>query len=191
MKKNPYFHFMLMPLLTLALFISCEGEKGEPGDPGDQGEQGEQGIQGIQGEQGEPGTANVFYSEWFTIAGNWRDSTIYWAPMKVKHVNVPQITEDILNEGVVLCFFKKDQTVFPLPFSSYWNSRSYTVSDILMPGKIIFTVFCHDNSGFITIENETPFRYVIIPGGTPAEKSAIDFSRLSYEQICAVLNIPE
>lgn len=51
-----------LALLTV-LAVGC----GDAGPQGAMGEQGPPGAMGETGPQGEPGTANVFYSEWFSL----------------------------------------------------------------------------------------------------------------------------
>ncbi|MBN2814666.1 MAG: collagen-like protein [Bacteroidales bacterium] len=193
-----------LPMLAVALFIGCEGDEGPAGPQGEQGEQGIQGVQGEQGEQGEPGTANVIYSDWIRPVGTWRD-TSYYGVAKVNHINVTQLTQDIIDDGVVLCYYKSVSTiilpgtptnVFHLPLTGYSNSVSFTLDYWLKVGKITLRAFTLDNSGTYTPEGMLyypMFRYVLIPGGVQAtaKKAALDFTKLSYEEVCELFDIPE
>lgn len=199
--------FFAMPMLALALFIGCEGDEGPAGPKGDTGEQGvpgTPGAPGTPGEQGETGTANVIYSEWIAPAGDWRDSSFY-GNAKVNHINVSQITSAVINDGIVLCYYKSVSTiilpgaptnVMALPLTGVTGSTSFTLDFWLKTGKITFRAFTHDNSGSYVPEGlffYPLFRYVIIPGGVQAtaKKAALDFTKLSYEEVCELFDIPE
>lgn len=187
-----------LPMLALALFIGCEGDEGPAGPKGDQGDQG------IQGIQGETGTANVIYSGWINPAGEWRDSTFY-GNCKVKTINVPQLTSAIVSDGVTLCYYKSVSSlilpgaptnVIPLPFTSISGTYNYTLDFWLKTGRITFRAFTHDNSATYAPESmfsHAEFRYVLIPGGVQAtaKKAALDFTKLSYEEVCEMFDIPE
>lgn len=196
-----------LPLLALALFIGCEGDEGPAGpkgDPGEQGVPGTPGTPGTPGEQGDPGTANVIYSNWIQPAGAWRDTTFYGAA-KVNHINVPEITSAIIGDGVVLCYYKSVSSrvlpgsatnVLPLPLTGLSGTTVFTLDFWLKTGKITFRAFSHDNSATYTPEGmlyHPEFRYVIIPGGVQAtaKKAALDFTKLSYEEVCELFDIPE
>lgn len=176
MKKLIYSFFV--PALALAFIIGCEGPEGP---------QGEQGIQGIQGEQGDPGTANVIYSDWSQLEGAWRDSVIFGGNFKVNHLTAPELTQAIMDYGVVLCYVKYGTHNVPLP---YTNS-SYTLGFHIDLGRIIFSTLKPDLTGGVVLINTMQFRYVLIPGGVAATKSTVDYTKLTYEQICTVFDIPE
>jgi hypothetical protein len=178
--------FLCMPALALVVFIGCEGPEGPQGD---QGPQGEQGIQGIQGEQGDPGTANVIYSDWATLDGSWRDSTIFGANFKVNHLNAPSLTQDIMDNGVVLCYVKYLTHIVALPYTN----NTYTLGFHIDLGRIVFSTLKTDYTGGVVLSSNMNFRYVLIPGGVAASgtKSTIDYTKLTYDQICKVFNIPE
>ncbi|MFO7369134.1 MAG: hypothetical protein R6X09_02565 [Bacteroidales bacterium] len=190
--------FFALPMLALALFIGCEGDEGPAGPKGDQGDQGDQGI------QGETGTANVIYSDWIQPAGAWRDTSFYGVA-KVNHINVSGLTSAIINDGVVLCYYKSVSSiilpgaptnVMALPWTGLTGSTSFTLDFWLKTGKITFRAYTHDNSGSYTPVGmlwHPEFRYVIIPGGVQAtaKKAALDFTKLSYEEVCELFDIPE
>jgi hypothetical protein len=51
---------LILSLILLTTALGC-------GDAGPPGAMGEEGPQGKPGPEGEPGTANVIYSEWFSL----------------------------------------------------------------------------------------------------------------------------
>lgn len=184
MKK--FFYLLAVPLLALSVFTGCEGPEGPEGPQGEQGEQGEQGIQGIPGATG---TANVIYSEWLPLEGDWRDSTIFGANFKVNHLNAPLLTQDIMDNGVILCYCSYLSHVVPLPYTN----NSYTLAFHIDLGKIIFTTLKTDYTGGVVLTSSIRYRYVLIPGGVAVGtlKSTADFTKLSYQQVCILFNIPD
>ncbi|MBN1158045.1 MAG: collagen-like protein [Bacteroidales bacterium] len=184
MKKIVFLLFV--PVMALIFTVGCEGPEG---DEGPEGPQGIQGIQGEQGPQGDPGTANVMYSEWMTIDGDWRDSTFFGVTWNVKHMNAPDLTQDIIDYGVVLCYTKYQNHVLQLPY----RSANYIIEFQLDLYKIIIMNSRADFSGGTILSPEFYFRYVIIPGGVPVtgKKSTFDYSSLSYEEVCTLFNIAE
>jgi hypothetical protein len=150
-----------------------------------------------KGDDGPPGTANVKYSEWF-IADPWKKDTVFnvWGFNYIK--DAAGITQDILDDGTVLTFAKlegynaliwpRDQ-VGQLPISLTYQSgivMTDTWAATATLGKLKIR-FVNDNNTYNTISNAHQFRYVIIPGGLPADGR----SSLSYHDICRMYNIPE
>lgn len=182
-----------LPMLAVALFIGCEGDEGPAGPQGEQGEQGIQGIQGIQGEQGEPGTANVIYSEWDTLDGAWRDTTVMGSPIKINHLNVPSLTQEILDQGVIICYSRSSdgKNISNLPYDINSGAVAITVNFRPYLQRIIFYNAKQDGSGGLNMSDEITWRYVIIPGGVPATKSTTDLNSMSYEEVCEMFDIPE
>ncbi|MFS4466338.1 hypothetical protein [Maribacter sp. 2210JD10-5] len=179
-----------------SLFMACSPEDGEDGAVGPQGIQGEQGpagAEGPQGEQGEPGTANVIYSEWMDSE---LDNNII-ATGSGFEVDAPDLTEDIINNGVILGFGKNipligTPDVFQLPVISSSNQYSIRAED---PGILRFQVSSIDGSSVGTPLFEE-YRYILIPGGQPAsdnssKTSQIDYTKMSYEDIMAHFDIIE
>lgn len=185
MKKSLF--LFALPMLAVSLFIGCEGDEGPQGPQGDKGDQGEQGIQGEQGEQGEPGTANVIYSDWAPAEGSWRDSTMFGANFKVNHLTAADLTQDVLDNGVILCYAQYSSNIVPLPYTN----AVYTLSFHLDLNRIVLTTLKTDLTGGVELISTVHFRYIIIPGGTAATKSTLDFGSMSYSEVCTWFNIPE
>nr|WP_298995934.1 hypothetical protein [uncultured Allomuricauda sp.] len=191
------------------LLASCSAEDGETGPAGPQGPQGEQGVagpagadgaNGQDGEQGETGTANVIYSDW--IDSEFDDNVILTAAGF--DIDVPELTQEIINQGVVLVFGRNipggfsSPDVMQLPFISNSNFYSSRIEDV---ETLRITVASLDGTavGIPFFEN---YRYVIIPGGVPAEddgggiiitskSSEYDYSKMSYEEIAELFNIQD
>jgi len=209
MKKNLW-------LIILSIFIfacSKDGENGAIGPQGPQGEQGvagadgedgadgvdgtngEQGPEGEQGSQGETGTANVIYSEWFTLE----------FPEDIEGTNyslsivAPDITNEIVANGLIIMYGLIDGPILlprQLPFSSFSNQQYYA-STFRAPipssptGRVFVTIWSMDGSP-VGAPLFDRYRYIIIPGGTTVSgKSSIDYTKMSYQEIVELFNIPE
>lgn len=139
-------------------------------------ENGTNGIDGKNGTVGPIGTANVFYSDWapvtFTGSGTFSGTIL-----------APKITQEIIDRGVVLVYFKFSNGVYPANLSVGTEFIYYG----LVVGKInLFKTLS-------TISNTTDFRYIIIPGGVSVngKMAQTDYSNMTYGQVCQSLQIPE
>ena len=172
--------FAMLAVTTALIFLNaCKGEKGDVGPAGTIGIAGPTGANGAVGAAGPTGTANVIYSPWSVI--NITGSS---APYTAE-VSAPQITQDILDKGVVLSFFRNVSTleVFPLPYSFPLSATttqegyaSYAVGKIRLRSNVTLS--------------SVGFRYVIIPGGVPSGRMA-SLKSMSYEEIKALYNLPD
>ena len=177
-------NLIFMFFAVLAVF-SCRGEDGE------------------KGEQGPPGSANVIYSDWFT-ATSYTSSTVFGITNLTYVKDAPQITQDILDKGVVLVYGNLSgyvSTVWPvgqvsqLPIALTYVQSGQTMTDtwsaIQTVGKMTIK-FVNDKNLYTSTGLATThkFRYIIIiPGGQPIGKSSIDYSKMSYEEVCERFNI--
>ncbi|WP_421811061.1 collagen-like triple helix repeat-containing protein [Flagellimonas sp.] len=120
---------------------------------GEDGAVGPQGEQGIQGEPGEDGNANVrsyLFEDQSFIAGE--------VPF-----DLPAITQDILDNGVVLSYLRPQGANFWYGIPYYYQSSSLTVYGIF-PGTVrlssTFDVTSYD------------FRFVVIEGADGSASKA-------------------
>lgn len=189
MKRNNH----LIILLTIFAILSSCAEDGAPGDigpPGPTGDQGEQGVQGEQGtpgekgDQGEPGTANVIYSDWFTISQS--DWSGIGGTKITEAIDAPEITQDIIDKGVVLVYHQFNNQTRQLPYSYSPNGLhlvyKFVISSITIEGF-------HLDASAISAISPLKFRYVILPGGVAAGgRIGLDYS--DYEAVSAYYGIP-
>lgn len=188
-----------------------QGPKGDKGDPGQdgaaanqgaQGEQGEQGVQGPKGDQGDQGpkgdtgTANVIYSDWIpsgfpeTINDNFEQ----WSLI------APELTQEIHDTGVILVYARVGTLIYTVPITffsgnEYWYFRLLDINDPL----IAIRVDSIDGGDIGTPILNGDFRYVLIPGGIPANtdnpggitSKTPDYAGMSYEEIAERFNIPD
>ncbi len=181
-------------VLSLGL-LACEGPAGSEGP---QGPQGEQGLQGEQGPQGEEGTANVIYSEWMRLGdvSTGADTTILSRNFARYHIPAPDLTQEIIDQGTMLVYYQLLDLITPLPwtFSDLSSGGgTYTVTfGPLKPEFITILSQNSDNTAF-TLNLDTQFRYILIPGGVAATSKVkgIDLKSLSYQEVKTLFGIPE
>ncbi len=177
--------------------IGTQGPQGEQGLPGVDGQNGEDGTDGAQGEPGELGTANVIYSEWFPSEfpddiALARDSF---------SVGAPELTDDNIENGLLLVFGRTfnvidDTLIEQLPRTffvrdQYYYHRYITNPATTNPQQFEIIVESIDG-GFIGTPFFEEYRYFIIPGGIPTSgKSAVNYTKMTYEEISTHFNIPK
>lgn len=130
------------------------GATGPRGEKGDRGPQGPAGPRGATGPQGPAGSVDVIYGSWTALPST---GTHY-------EMNVPQLTQAILDRGVVAVYAKafKGTTLigtYKLPVSSP-ASRDIKYS-IALNSIAIFASSTMEAGEF-------QFRYVLIPGSVAA-----------------------
>lgn len=134
------------------------------------------GPAGPQGAQGNSGIDNIIHSDWssLTFAGSGPYSAIW---------DVPAITQQVLDKGTVMVFFKSGSFVVPLP-ATFASTYIYLVLD---PGHI--RIGSNVNLGIYQ------FRYlIIVPGGTESTDLLFrnpQLQSMSYKEICKYYHIAE
>lgn len=199
-------------LLALATF-SCSGDDGSDGIngvdgkdgvngidgtngvDGPQGPQGPQGQPGPQGPQGPTGTANVIYSNWINAPAG-TEETIDGTLGVSTSFDVPQLTSSILSRGTILVYltFGSGSNTFLLPYTSTAGGSVSTVSAISSLNKIKIFRFKHSADGTtVALPASLSYRYILIPGGVAAQSKYAqkDYTKMSYEEVCSLLNITE
>lgn len=159
--------------LVVVLAFSCSAEDGAPGEQGVQGAQGAQGPQGEKGDKGDPGedgngTAGgvvsvLLENQTLVLEGN--------------EFNVPQLTQDIFDNGLVYVYARAEPTEWlPLPVSQLQfggteedpTLASLTVLE--MASMEVGKVFLYS-----LVEGVTDIRFVLV-SGTAAEASSFDIN---------------
>jgi len=138
----------------------------------------------------ESNVSDVKYSDWVNPT-EWSGSSGEW----YFDVNEPAITQEIIDNGVVLGYTKligDDTNVRPLPANT---SSGSVVWNLLIPtvGTIEFTTTI--SMGNPSIGNS--FRYIIIPGGASLKSAKLngydikELKNMSYSEVCTLFGIPE
>ena len=206
---------MLLLSAISIIAVNCEKE----GPPGSQGPAGPAGSAGPAGPAGPIGTANVIYSNWFTPVqnGGWVDTTINGvAAQKKFNKSAPAVTAAILNTGLILAFVKLNPdgaggtttSIRQLPYPNPGAANQIIILSYV--GSITYAWVSTANPGVAVPAASTAleFRYMIVPGSVVAGRmangnierlvnindmdySASQLNAMSYEEICALLKIPE
>jgi len=178
-------------LLTTLLFVACSSEDGQDGV---NGLNGIDGIDGADGADGETGTANVIFSDWidrdFLLDGAQASNLMGLEVFNASELN--PVTD------VVLVYGERDtgsdaDGIYMLPYilasqNEYYGFGLFNVTggtglqirvNTLDGGTNLFTFF-------------SSYRYVIIPGGiSTSGKSSINYTKMTYQEIIDLFNIPE
>ncbi|MBS1664896.1 MAG: collagen-like protein [Bacteroidetes bacterium] len=152
----------LLLLTFTAFFTACK--------KGDTGPAGAQGPAGPQGPKGDTGVANAIWSSW-AYAGTIKDSVIDNSNVSIAPLLAPALTSARIANSTILVYFTYGSGYLLLPYTSYAGNKPNTMGFVTLPGKFIITRFTHDNSNAVKLSSILQYRYVIIPGGTPAPTS--------------------
>lgn len=198
MKKN----FLMLGIMILTMLSSCS----KP-DDGSDGADGKDGTNGTNGTNGATGSANVIYSDWKTSPYVSRDTTVDGTCLRVRHLNVPELSADILKSGVILTYFRIGSLgPYNLPYISDAGGATNQISSIYNLNKILIYRHTFDSCRFtaavaeafpgqpvmLTLPQSLEYRYIIIPGGVKAAKKVLpNYSKMSYSEVCESLNIKE
>lgn len=170
----------IFTLLLLAIFtISCSSDDGTDG------------TNGVDGKQGVAGTANVIYSAWLTAPTAAAETVDGTSGMSTT-LNAPELTDDILSKGTVLVYVSFGSGTFSLPYTSTAGGFVNTITAVSTLKKIKLFRFRHDQGGTVNLPTSLSWRYILIPGGVAAATSKTvkqDYSKMSYEEVCAHFNI--
>lgn len=170
----------LFAILVIAMItISCSSDDG---------------ADGADGAQGPAGTANVIYSAWISAPAGTPE-TIDGTSGLSTSIAAPQLTADIMEKGTILVYmsFGSATNTFTLPYTSTAGGFTNTITAIASLNTIKLFRFKHANDGTtVSLPATLKWRYVLIPGGVAASNSKKvnpDYSKMSYEEVCAYFNI--
>lgn len=170
-----------------------EGPEGQDGEEGNPGPDGPQGPQGTQGEPGEPGDNNavdtvfingsgpdsgsssiMMYSQWqqFSVSGWSNPAVINGFNMREYVINEPDITNSILNSGVVEVYVNipgwGQPQQLPLIGEIKGTTYQYLTYKLKLSQIIIQFYDMNDNNDPGTFGgSDYTFRYVIMSSTVP------------------------
>ena len=172
----------ILTLFSIAIFaVSCSSDDGVDG------------TNGTNGVDGKPGTANVIYSAWLTAPTAVAETVDGTAGMSTT-INAPELSEDILSKGTVLVYVSFGSGTYAVPYTSTAGGFANTITAISTLKKIKLFRFRHDGGGTVNLPTTLSWRYILIPGGVAAATSKAvktDYSKMSYEEVCAHFNIQQ
>jgi hypothetical protein len=192
MRKNLSLSVLLLAITFVIVNCTKEGPEGPAGPAGPQGNAG------LTGPQGPAGTANVIYSAWATISsivaitGPITDSTFADYGLCKRWIrNAPGITAAILDNGVILSYWKVGAIIYStLPYQFPVGAQTYYLGALPAVGKIIyFTSIFGTNTGW-TPNLGAELRHIIIPGTVLGGRTR-DPRTMTYQEVCQAYGIPE
>lgn len=169
-------------LLVAISTISCSS---------DDGTDGANGVDGQAGPAGATGTANVIYSAWITAPTAVAETIDGTSGMSTT-INAPQLSEDILAKGTILVYMSYGAGTYTLPYTSLAGGTANTITAISTAKKIKLFRFTHSGAGTVGLPTTLLWRYILIPGGVAAataKNAKLDYTKMSYEEVCAHFNI--
>jgi hypothetical protein len=167
-------------ILLISLFaVSCSSDDGKDG------------VDGVNGEKGATGTANVIYSAWLTAPTAVAETIDGTSGMSTSIV-APELSDDILSKGTILVYVSFGTGTFSIPYTSTAGGTVNTITAIASLKKIKLFRFTHSGAGTVGLPTSLSWRYILIPGGLAAatgKKAPVDYSLMTYEEVCAHFNI--
>lgn len=198
--------YVILFIVAALFFTSCNktgpvgpqgeqgpaGLKGEPGQAGAQGPAGVKGDKGETGAQGPAGSANVKSKTFQPATITWASTSMYGTNYLTASLAIPQITQDIVNNGVVLVyggfFFGSDSwTALPISYLEANVTNHYSFGIKL--GSV--TLRCHQSNNITPGTPSIPFRILIISGAALARKSSPLPDYNNYKAVCQYYGIQE
>jgi hypothetical protein len=155
-----------------------DGATGATGANGSTGATGATGATGQTGATGATGAVNIIYSDWFTVEVNdWEITNNFRIDYDLA---TNDITQAIVDNGVVLAYLKQGGNVFPLPVSfSTGTQHQYYYG--------LNNIHFYAQNDVAIVPQDFTYRYIIIPGGgrwvNPINKN--------YKAICLQYGIAE
>ncbi|HZJ59019.1 MAG TPA: hypothetical protein VFD24_02040 [Chitinophagaceae bacterium] len=178
---------LLSYILSVAFvvgIVSCSKD-GPAGPAGATGPAGPAGAAGAAGPAGPTGTANVIYSDWDTTA-TWIVDTVHnGATIDTVgyHANLaaPKLDTTILNRGEVKVYVNANTTADPVVFAVPYNDGLIFIDAVFFTGTIQLV----SNVKLTGV----PFRYILIPGGTHARTTKVNWN--NYSEVKAYLGLKD
>ena len=184
-------------IFSISLITSCSG------DDGATGAQGIQGVDGVDGTNGTNGNANVTVKvvpvSAFTLGS---PSTSYGiGTVNSYYLSEPLITDDVISKGTVLFFIDRPTWgYFQMPWTFYVSGgdEANFVPQARNGAIFLYTFYRNKTTGALTpydlfLFSTTNIKYMIILDKTIAGRgiSKPDYSKMTYQEICTMFNIPQ
>gem|GEM_PF-1614656 len=165
------------------------GPEGAIGPAGQDGTNGTNGTSGTNGNDGANGASSVVSSVFFVDSASWTNPTTVNGI--VNSINVPAITSNIVENGVVLLYQTTDNSI---PTATNWTAVPYTdgIFSYLFsyaPGivNLKITVTINGSSPTLGAASDHTYRVVVI---TPGAKIA-GFDPHSYNEVKMVYGLED
>lgn len=178
MKKNYLLNLLILFVLGLGIsFYGCEGPMGPAGADGIDG------VNGVDGQDGEDGNANVT-SQSFTASWSMDWTNYFW----YCDLYCSDITNNVLETGVVLVYARVQNTYRQLPFVYYTTDDTpIYVNPLFITGMVEVQVRLADGYYLTTQPSFNQLRVVTIPAPELNKYPEIDLS--DYEAVAKTFNL--
>jgi hypothetical protein len=145
---------------------------------------------GDDGAKGDTGTANVIYSPWLDVTFTGGSDTTFWEAA----ISAPKLTKAILDSGMVKVYVNLGSStaplIFPLPLSDVYAALGIAQLGVYFQLNSIGMYSDANLTTQITGGSHVPqFRYIIIPGGVPSGRSAVNWN--DYNAVKRLYNISD
>lgn len=188
---------LMLAAFVCYVLVSCEGPEGPAGATGQAGPQGVAGAIGTPGPagpagpQGPIGAANVIASEWESLT--WTESP----PFSTSTVIANEITENVLNQGTVLAYWRTTSTstsikLMPTPvYNTTTGVLGYIIDYSIRIGNLlVFHGVPSDGlSGASTAFPNASVRYIVIPPSSGSGRIKYPFDFDDYQAVCEYFGI--
>lgn len=127
-----------------------------------------------EGPQGPAGNANVIYTNWTTRTFTGGTGGSDWQT----NYDVPEITQSILDSGLILTYLKGTESIIPIPvFVPFRLEVFYRLGNVIHYAN-------YNATGL--------YRTIIIPSVVnPTGRTSKSYRSMSYQEICSEFDIPE
>lgn len=150
-------------------------------------------LKGPKGDKGEPGSGAI------SILINpssirWETVKIYEQPYTIADISIPQIDEDIINNGAILVYRnpRNAGTWTPLPYTLRDEpGRVWLYNYELSVGKLRLTIVKSIGTDFGDESLNTPYRIVIIKGSAIVTAKAKGINFKNYNQVKTIFNLKD
>jgi hypothetical protein len=159
---------LAITIFSMSIISSCSKD-GEPGAPG------KDGVNGTNGTNGTNANVNVISSQWTlrTFTGSGSSWQVAFA--------MPQITTEIINTGLLLTF-RKGITGEAIQVSNQVTPYFWVY---YLPGNIELEASSNQSA---------EYRHIFIPRASSSLErglGTLNYSKMSYHEVCAKFNIEE
>jgi hypothetical protein len=186
-KKIHFLPYILSMAMVMILFSCKKGDTGPAGPAGPTGAAGSAGASGPAGPAGAAGTANVIYSNWIDTA-TWKADTIHNGSVidtlgYYANIRAPKLDTAILNRGEIKVYVNANTTASPVVFPLPYDDGSLFISPVFFTN----TIQLYSNAKLTGV----PFRYILIPGGTPSGRMANAINWNNYSEVQKYLGLKD
>ncbi|MDX1912408.1 MAG: collagen-like protein [Saprospiraceae bacterium] len=164
----------MLLMISLATFMSCKGEQGDTGPAGPAGQ---------NGQNGQDGNANIKTFTTTVSSSNWVEILDDYSEAQV---NVPIITSDIVNSGLVMVYMQSGSSWTAWPYAVAFDTYTEAFSFTFATGSVTLRDISNDN---IPIEPTGPLRVIAATADGMVRYPDLDW--YNYEAVMNALQLAD